>query len=68
MRVHKYSIDEIKKWRKEQHEQGKPDGLRDFYVAHGSCPDCMGLGGWHHDKTFEWVNCPDCKGTGEVKS
>jgi excinuclease UvrABC ATPase subunit len=66
-----YSIEEIKAWRKLQYEQGKPSSLRSFYIAHGSCPDCRGRGGWvrfmgETDRVDGFTECHFCKGTGNV--
>jgi hypothetical protein len=45
-----YTIHVIKDWRATQDTAGRPNGLDDFYAAHGLCFDCSSRGavmvGW----------------------
>jgi len=41
---HGYDFAQIKLWRQQQLNAGKPSELDDFYHAHGICLDCRGAG------------------------
>lgn len=44
------SLQQIKEWRETEYRAGRPNTLPDFYLAHGLCFDCGGIGvlqaGW----------------------
>src|SRR5205085_803708 len=41
---HGYAIQQVKTWRAEQMELGRPSSFEDFFVVHGLCLDCFGYG------------------------
>ncbi len=41
---HGYSIEQVKQWRAEQSQAGKPSTLEDFFPAHGLCSNCHAVG------------------------
>lgn len=63
-----YSIEEIKQWRKQEYDAGRPSSLDDFYRAKGVCLACKGRG----DRLFgngtyiRIVKCHECNGTGKA--
>jgi DnaJ-class molecular chaperone len=67
----KYSLEEIRVWRKEQFDKKQPSGLKDFYIAHDVCLECRGSGKRIRfyagtDRIDEVKNCLACNGTGEA--
>ncbi len=54
-----YTFQQVDEWREAAHDAGRPDGLDDFYAAHGLCVDCMGHGtrmaGWRMPASPEEV-------------
>lgn len=63
------SLDDIRAWRKTQHEAGLPSDLNDYYKAHDICRRCGGggtvltyLGG--ASQPSGTVTCHVCKGSG----
>lgn len=68
---HGFTIAFIKDWREKAAESGRPSGLKDFFRAHGVCPDCRGVGlrvtGWDQETENQlWDTCSTCKGKGRV--
>lgn len=41
---HGYGLSQIKQWRTQQHDAGKPSGLDDFLMTHGLCVHCHAAG------------------------
>jgi len=66
-----FSITEIKSWRHQEQNAGRPSGIEDFYRAHSLCSACKTRGiavspvGWDGDiPLFE--QCNVCSGTGKL--
>ena len=57
----------LRAWRKAENEAGRPDGLLDFFKAHGICPCCKGnrraVVGFDGTRPITAI-CPQCGGTG----
>jgi hypothetical protein len=53
----KYTLEDIRLWRHCEHDAGRPNGLDDFYTAHGLCVSCRGDGvrfvGWSNPLSVE---------------
>ena len=62
-------IPEIKKWREEEFEAGRPSELEDFFRAHNLCFACKATGvkpdpvAWEGDIAL-YIKCEVCGGTG----
>lgn len=75
------SIQQIKDWRTNEAEAGRPSGLDDYCRAHGInlCAACMGEGVTRNDnglgfKPVGWdgntqlfERCPACEGKGQIR-
>lgn len=66
-----HSIEEVKHWREQEHNAGRPSGLDDFFRKHGLCLACKATGisvspvGYDGDiPLFE--QCEVCGGTGRL--
>jgi hypothetical protein len=62
---------QIKRWREEEHNAGRPSGLGDFYRAHHLCFACKSTGLNPHavDRDGEillFEECESCSGTGRL--
>ena len=66
--IHK-RIFEIKQWREQEHNAGRPSGLEDWFRAHELCFACKSSGtdpsptGWDGDFPL-FSDCETCGGTG----
>lgn len=61
----------IRTWRAQEHAAGRPDGLRDYFAAHGLCFGCKGRGdrivGWGLGTANPIIGtCADCGGSGRT--
>jgi hypothetical protein len=61
---HGYSIQQVKTWRAEQYELGRPSTFQDFFSIHGLCPDCYGLG--EVISGVFWIDSADVRNTFEL--
>lgn len=66
-----FSGEQIKLWRKDEHEAGRPSELDDFYRAHQLCWACRSSGINPHavDRDGEillFEECESCNGTGRL--
>jgi hypothetical protein len=63
-------IPEIKLWREEENNAGRPSSLEDFFRAHGLCFTCKATGTrldpveWEGETSL-YKQCPACDGTGK---
>jgi hypothetical protein len=68
--IHK-GIFEIKRWREQEHEAGRPSGLEDYFRARGLCFVCQSSGtdprptGRDGDTPL-FSDCEVCGGTGKI--
>jgi len=65
-----WNIQDIKKWREREHNNGKASRLDDFFSSHGLCSACRCVGArmiGRDDETGDplWEICPVCGGTGK---
>jgi hypothetical protein len=67
---HGWSIQKIKEWREVEFDAGRPNGLGDFYAAHGLCFDCGSTGvqmiGWSKPAGPEEFQACEELGTDEL--
>jgi len=65
--VTRVTLEDVSAWRKAENEAGRPDGLLDFFKAHGICPCCKGnrrtVVGFDGTRPITAI-CPQCGGTG----
>lgn len=62
---------QIKRWRKEEYEAGRPSGLDDFYRVQQLCSACGSRGINPHavdrdGETLLFEECETCHGTGKL--
>ena len=64
-------LPEVKKWREQEHDAGRPSGLEDFFNVHGLCFTCKTTGtrldpvDWDGGTPL-FEECPVCGGTGKL--
>ncbi len=64
-----FSVQEIKDWREQEQNAGRPSGLEDFYCLHGLCWPCRSRG--YNPAAVDmdgnlplFEECDECGGTG----
>jgi len=69
LQEHGFSFEDIKKWRTNERDAGRPYGLRDFYQAHDLCFECGSRGvqmiGLDESDIPLWEICDKCGGAGK---
>jgi hypothetical protein len=64
------SLPEVKRWRRIEHDAGRPSSLQDYFRARGLCFACRSTGtnltptGWDGEVAL-YQPCHDCGGTGK---
>jgi hypothetical protein len=64
-----FSVQEVKDWREQELNAGRPSGLEDFYLLHGLCWPCRSRGYTHtpvdpDGKQQLFEECEACGGKG----